>query len=111
LIKSYRGESSKAGWTTEAFMLGGERTNEEELTEILLDSTNTLLKFTDIQILACVLTAKENQYLGMLTVSPQLQNGGIGAHYWLKLIYMQNNLGFLNSNDRDFYTNRINRLL
>jgi hypothetical protein len=29
LIKSHRGESSKAGWTTEAFMLGGERTNEE----------------------------------------------------------------------------------
>jgi ribosomal protein S18 acetylase RimI-like enzyme len=79
---AYRGESSKAGWTTEAFMLGGERTNEDELNEILFDSTNTLLKFTEgKQILASVLlTAKENQlYLGMLTVSPQLQNGGIGA--------------------------------
>jgi hypothetical protein len=43
---------------------GGERTNEEELTEILLDSTNTLLKFTkNDQILACVLlTAKKTNY-------------------------------------------------
>jgi hypothetical protein len=34
------GESSKAGWTTEAFML---EVNEpmKKLTEILLDSTNT----------------------------------------------------------------------
>jgi N-acetylglutamate synthase-like GNAT family acetyltransferase len=78
-------------------LLWGERTNEEELTEILLDSTNTLLKFTENdQILACVLlTAKENQlYLGMLTVSPQLQNGGIGAQLLAQLIYMQNNLVF-----------------
>jgi ribosomal protein S18 acetylase RimI-like enzyme len=79
---AYRGESSKAGWTTEANLLGGERTNREELCEILLDSTNTLLKcIENNQIIACVLlTEKENQlYLGMLTVSPQLQNSGIGA--------------------------------
>jgi hypothetical protein len=38
---AYRGESSKAGWTT-FFYARRERTNEEELTEILLlDSTNT----------------------------------------------------------------------
>lgn len=79
---AYRGESSKLGWTTEANILGGQRTDETELIEILSDSKNTLLKYTkEDRILACVLlTAKENQlYLGMLTVAPQLQNCGIGA--------------------------------
>jgi ribosomal protein S18 acetylase RimI-like enzyme len=91
---AYRGES-KAGWTTEAFMLEVNEPNKE-LTEILLDSTNTLLKLQKMTNFSlCFTNCKENQlYLGMLTVSPQLQNGGIGAHYWLKLIYMQNNWVF-----------------
>lgn len=39
LINSaYRGETSKKGWTTEAHLLEGKRTNEEEMTEILQDS-------------------------------------------------------------------------
>ncbi|MBC5842058.1 MAG: GNAT family N-acetyltransferase [Flavobacteriaceae bacterium] len=79
---AYRGESSKAGWTTEAELLGGQRTDGGELTQILLDPKNTLLKYTEAdQILGCVLlTAEEKQlYLGMLSVAPQLQNSGIGA--------------------------------
>jgi ribosomal protein S18 acetylase RimI-like enzyme len=82
LINSaYRGESSKKGWTTEANLLEGLRTTEEELTATILDKKNTILKFTENnQIIACVLLVeKENQlYLGMLTVSPELQNSGIG---------------------------------
>lgn len=94
---AYRGESSKAGWTTEANLLGGERTNREELCEILLDSTNTLLKCTENnQITACVLlTAKKNQlYLGMLTVSPQLQNSGIGGQLLAQADLHAMQLGF-----------------
>lgn len=82
LINSaYRGETSKKGWTTEAHLLEGKRTDEEEMTEIFLDSKNTILKFTenDKIIGSVLLVEKGNQlYLGMLTVSPQLQNGGIG---------------------------------
>ncbi|MCD0469166.1 GNAT family N-acetyltransferase [Flavobacterium sp. JAS] len=82
LINSaYRGESSKKGWTTEANLLEGKRTNEEELTETILDPKNTILKYTeDNQIIGSVLLVeKEHQlYLGMLTVSPELQNSGIG---------------------------------
>ena len=82
LINSaYRGESSKKGWTTEANILEGLRTTEEELKEILADSKNTILKFShDDQIQACVLLIEKEQklYLGMLTVSPELQNSGIG---------------------------------
>jgi len=82
LINSaYRGETSKKGWTTEAHLLEGKRTTEEELTEIIADSKNTFLKYTENdQIIGSVLLVeKENQlYLGMLTVSPELQNSGIG---------------------------------
>ncbi|QBN18162.1 GNAT family N-acetyltransferase [Flavobacterium nackdongense] len=82
LINSaYRGEYSKKGWTTEANILEGKRTTEAELMEILQDKKNSLLKyFENDQILGCVLLKeKENElYLGMLTVSPELQNSGIG---------------------------------
>ena len=82
LINSaYRGASSKKGWTTEANILEGLRTTEAELTEIMADAKNTILKFTDNdQIIGCVLLIEKQQklYLGMLTVSPNLQNSGIG---------------------------------
>jgi len=82
LINSaYRGESSKKGWTTEANILEGKRTTEGELMEILQDKKNSLLKYSENdQILGCVLLKeKDNElYLGMLTVSPELQNSGIG---------------------------------
>jgi ribosomal protein S18 acetylase RimI-like enzyme len=87
LINSaYRGEFSKKGWTTEANLLEGSRTNELELLEIIQDPKNTILKFTDNgHINACVLLVEKEQklYLGMLTVSPELQNSGIGK----KLLY------------------------
>lgn len=82
LINSaYRGETSKQGWTTEANLLEGKRTNEDELKEIFQDPKNTILKYTenDRVIGSVLLVEKEHQlYLGMLTVSPELQNGGIG---------------------------------
>ena len=78
LINSaYRGESSKKGWTTEAHLLEGKRTTEEELTAIFLDPKNTFLKYTenDKIIGSVLLVEKEHQlYVGMLTVSPKLQN-------------------------------------
>ena len=82
LINSaYRGESSKKGWNTEANILEGLRTTEEELTQTIQDPKNTILKFSDNnQIIGCVLLVKKAQhlYLGMLTVSPELQNSGVG---------------------------------
>lgn len=82
LINSaYRGETSKQGWTTEASLLEGKRITVVELTEIIKKKENTILKFTgNNHIMGCVLLIeKQNQlYLGMLTVSPELQNSGIG---------------------------------
>jgi len=78
---AYRGESSKKGWTTEADLLGGIRTTEKGILETIQTTKTTILKYSDEdEILGCVmLVEKENAlYLGMLTVSPESQGGGIG---------------------------------
>jgi ribosomal protein S18 acetylase RimI-like enzyme len=82
LINSaYRGETSKQGWTTEANLLSGKRITINELSEVIQNKNNTILKYTkNNQIIGSVLLVnKESKlYLGMLTVSPELQNSGIG---------------------------------
>jgi len=84
LINSaYRGEASKKGWTTEADLLKGElRTDMPTLTAIIENKEAVILKHVSENgsITGCVyLHIKERGlYLGMLTVSPQLQGAGIG---------------------------------
>ncbi len=80
---AYRGESSKAGWTTEADFLGGQRTDENSIKELILKKSSLILikKNTQNKIIACVHLEKKNShtcYLGMLTVNPTLQTHGIG---------------------------------
>lgn len=79
---AYRGDSSKKGWTTEADLLDGIRTDEESMTALLQQEGSTLLKCENEQqsIIGCVnLQTQGNKlYLGMLTVSPDLQGGGVG---------------------------------
>jgi ribosomal protein S18 acetylase RimI-like enzyme len=79
---AYRGESSKQGWTTEADLLDGIRTDENGLEKTLEKPNSWILKCLDElnQIVACVHLEKDETqlYLGMLTVSPTLQNKGIG---------------------------------
>ena len=79
----YRGESSKKGWTTEADLLGGQRTDEDKLREMIAakDSRVELAFAEDGALLGCVHLKKEaggSCYLGMLTVDPQRQAAGLG---------------------------------
>ena len=83
LINSaYRGEESKKGWTTEADLLKGNRINTDELKEIINQPDVVILKCCNDNndLVGCVYLKKNNNkmYLGMLTVSPTLQAGGIG---------------------------------
>ncbi|MBF4471563.1 GNAT family N-acetyltransferase [Flavobacterium sp. HJJ] len=82
LINSaYRGETSKKGWATEADLLAGKRITLDQLNEIFKDKNNTILKFTENnQIIGSVLLTDKGDklYLGMLAISPELQNKGIG---------------------------------
>ena len=78
---AYRGESSKRGWTTEADLLDGQRTDEEMLQDMISPSNAMMLKaVSDNRIVACVYLRQDNDrlYLGMLTVEPTMQGSGIG---------------------------------
>ena len=82
LNMSYRGESSRKGWTTEADLIAGEvRTNEEELSRVMSEPGSVILKYMeDGKLLVCVNLKKHGDriYLGMFSVEPDLQGGGIG---------------------------------
>src|SRR6185312_12436949 len=78
---AFRGESSKAGWTTEADLLDGQRTDLEAVTDMISAPGHVILvRATDRDLVACVHLEKtgENCYLGMLTVLPTAQSGGLG---------------------------------
>ncbi len=78
---AYRGESSKQGWTTEADLLGGQRTDPAKIQEMIEDPDSHIeLAEKDGKLNGCVYLKKEKDvlYFGMLTVNPILQNQGIG---------------------------------
>lgn len=79
---AYRGDSSKKGWTTEADLLGGQRTDPEKIQEMIDSPTSRIeLALNEKQeILGCVYLNQDSDslYLGMLTVNPNLQAQGIG---------------------------------
>ncbi len=82
LINSaYRGESSKRGWTTEAELLGGQRTDPETLRETIADKRDSILLLDGQDApIACVYLQRraDRAYLGMLTIKPELQARGLG---------------------------------
>ncbi len=79
---AYRGESSKIGWTTEADLLGGIRIDEDRIVEFMQKNDSMVLKYIDHsnKIIGCVHLEKHGYklYLGLLTVTPELQGKGIG---------------------------------
>ncbi|SRR5579885_110203 len=82
---AYRGDTSRAGWTTEADFLDGQRTDLEEVTELIArDDACILLAERGGELLACCLLEKQNHdgvtsgYFGMFSVRPNLQGAGIG---------------------------------
>lgn len=84
LINSaYRGESSRKGWTTEADLLEGQRTDPFTLKQIVDEEGSVILIAQDEdsdKIYGCV-NLKQQQhkcYLGMLTVEPSMQAKGLG---------------------------------
>lgn len=76
LVESaYRGESSRAGWTTEADLLDGRRTDAAEVSDII---EHLLLAERDGVLLGCCVLDRDGHF-GMFAVLPGLQAGGIGS--------------------------------
>ena len=80
--RAYRGDSARRGWSHEADLLGGQRTDRESLHESLQDPRQLLLVMIrqDAMIVSVTVTDKGggHAYLGMLAVDPDWQAGGIG---------------------------------
>lgn len=83
LVESaYRGESAKQGWTHEADLLGGQRTDAKALASVIADPSQVILLAEEGgALLGCVQIADKGAgqaYLGLLTVRPDLQSAGLG---------------------------------
>lgn len=81
VTRAYRGDASRAGWTTEADLLDGERIDPDVLREdIERPRSRVMLALRDGTLLACAHVADDDDrgYFGMFAVEPTLQGGGIG---------------------------------
>ncbi|MNK20590.1 putative acetyltransferase [compost metagenome] len=81
VTSAYRGDASRAGWTTEADLLDGARIDAQGLQADLAKPRSTiLLAERDGHLLACAHVADDNGkgYFGMFSVDPAQQGGGIG---------------------------------
>lgn len=80
---AYRSDSSRVGWTTEADLLGGQRTDEAAICDFIAGAPQQrMLLHEDVDGLlqACVQLQHRGDYayLGMLTIRPTLQAAGLG---------------------------------
>lgn len=78
---AYRGESSRAGWTTEADLVGGQRVDVNGLTEIIDNPDNVVLVHEqDNAPVGCVRLERtaDDCYLGLMTIRPTAQGSGLG---------------------------------
>ena len=81
---AYRGDSSKAGWTSEADLLDGQRTDPSEVESLIQDASSMiLLCLQNDEVIGSVLLQKKEAaaYLGMFVVRPDLQGNGIGKQF------------------------------
>ena len=81
VTSAYRGEASRAGWTTEADLLDGDRIDPGVLrADIERPRSRVLVAERDGQLVACAHVAVEGDagYFGMFAVRPALQGGGTG---------------------------------
>lgn len=82
---AYRGMSSRAGWTTEADLLDGQRTETTEIAHLIgAEDSLILLCLRDGEIIGSVHLEKEDAataYMGMLVIRPVLQGRGLGRQF------------------------------
>lgn len=82
---AYRGDVSRRGWTTEADLLDGQRTDRQEVAGLIAHAdVRLLLAERDAALLAsCVVERLVSEhagdgYFGMFSVRPDVQGQGIG---------------------------------
>ena len=80
--RAYRGETARAGWTHEADLVQGNRTDIPTLAAIIDDPAQRMLvALRDGAPIGCVQVSDRGDglaYLGLLCIDPTLQAGGYG---------------------------------
>jgi ribosomal protein S18 acetylase RimI-like enzyme len=80
--RAYRGDSARLGWTHEADLVEGERTDQATLAAIVENPASDLLIALDGDApIGCVQVVDRGHglaYLGLLCIEPQLQAAGMG---------------------------------
>ena len=85
LVESaYRGDASRVGWTTEADLLDGQRTDADVVSAAVASEASVLLVAVgaDGNLLACCQLEPHGDavcYFGMFAVRPTQQGGGVGG--------------------------------
>ena len=85
LVESaYRGDASRAGWTTEADLLDGQRTDAAAVADTVSDAKSVVLVNVDEagRMTACCQVDRRDDgvaYFGMFAVRPDAQGSGIGG--------------------------------
>jgi ribosomal protein S18 acetylase RimI-like enzyme len=82
LIESaYRGDASRAGWTSEADLLVGQRTDPQGVAAAVEGAASRMIAVeADGELVACCQVEDRggHAYFGMFAVRPTLQGGGFG---------------------------------
>ena len=81
VTSAYRGDASRAGWTTEADLLDGNRIDPDVLRgDILRPDSRVLLAERNGIVIGCAHVSIEDGagYFGMFAIRPDLQGAGIG---------------------------------
>jgi GNAT superfamily N-acetyltransferase len=80
---AYRGDASRVGWTTEADLLEGQRTDVDAVAELIqVPGSHMLLVSVGGDLVACCNLARQGPdttYLGMFAVRPGVQGRGLGG--------------------------------
>lgn len=79
---AYRGEASRAGWTTEADFLDGQRIDREGVLELLGDGQGIVVAEREPggEVVACCHVGRDggDAWFGLFAVDPRLQGQGVG---------------------------------
>ena len=82
VTSAYRGDAARLGWTHEADLLDGQRTDAESLSDVVADPRKVILMAHHGGVLiGCVMLSRQDDgsaYLGMLSVDPVRQASGLG---------------------------------
>ena len=80
--RAYRGETARAGWTHEADMIEGPRTDAATLQGLIESADEEIfVAVQDSRIIGCVQVSDKGDglaYLGLLAVDPEIQASGLG---------------------------------